>query len=731
MSEGQVEVQGLKQVENMKDNKNPETKGSEILSGQKKTTQSRIDYLDIAKGFAMICIVMGHLGIDRLNSFVYTFHVPIFFLISGYFLTDKLSVPAFVKKKARQLLIPYAVTSFFIIAGVTLRDVIETKGFENVVYNVKTWTIAALYGSGTIEYQEPFYIKQIGAIWFLLALFFALIIVRFSMNWRYGFIGVAVLAYVGYKTTTMVWLPWSVQAGMTAAVFVYIGFMAGKYRLPEKKTHPAVLSVLAGIWLICILFCGRMYVVRNHYENGLLDVLGALAGSYIVVLLCEKAERYTNYIAKYLKFLGRNSLLFLCCHAVEQQVIPWGFVWTVFGEKLQFQYVTIVAVWIFLRVLLCTAGVLLCLRIKEALQILKQKHQSRRKKDMAENGIGKCIRAETGGRIKYWDIAKGITILLMILGHADGIPQYLRTIIFSFHMPLFIIVNGYFIKSYDVKKTFRNSVKSLLLPYTAVCLVSAMIYTVTGWETGSAGELFVHKIKAMLGGMSKVSTRFQSFESVWVVWFVCCLFLARNLYVVLMKMLEKYSDSIKTGAVLILALIGYLLGKYFAFLPWSLDVALVSLVFIAFGQWAGKTQFFEKNSFYTFVLPLGIWIYFLRMGVHIELATRSYPLGGLTIIEAIAGSIVVITVSKMLAKATYISDFLAWAGRNSMLILGVHCIELMYFNWDAMVYSYLPFTMNWFRIFIVKSVVILMCVAVIKLLQAATIKGYKKFCRRI
>ena len=191
----------------------------------------RIGYLDIAKGFSMICIVMGHLGIGSLNAFVYTFHVPIFFLISGYFLSDKLSVSEFAKKKARQLLVPYVVTSCCIIVGATLRDVLETGSLENVVYDIKTWTVAALYGSGTIEYQEPFYMKQIGAIWFLLALFFALLIVRFAMQYQYGFAGVIILAYVGYKTTTMVWLPWSIQAGMTAAVFVYIGLLARKGRV--------------------------------------------------------------------------------------------------------------------------------------------------------------------------------------------------------------------------------------------------------------------------------------------------------------------------------------------------------------------------------------------------------------------------------------------------------------------------------------------------------------------
>ena len=37
-----------------------------------------------------------------------------------------------------------------------------------------------------------------------------------------------VVSYVGYKTTNMFWLPLSIQAGMFASIFVYIGYMAKK-----------------------------------------------------------------------------------------------------------------------------------------------------------------------------------------------------------------------------------------------------------------------------------------------------------------------------------------------------------------------------------------------------------------------------------------------------------------------------------------------------------------------
>lgn len=670
--------------------------------------KDRVRYFDIAKGIGMICIIMGHLGNATINSFVFTFHVPIFFLISGYFLKDSTPIKDYTLKKSKQLLVPYIVTCVCTIVGVTVWDIIKNHTFENVVYNVKTFTIASIYGSGTIEYTEPFYIRQIGALWFLLALFWALIIARFFMQYKYGWIGIAIIAYIGYKTTDILWLPFSIQAGMTAALFVYIGVVAKRADLFSKKPSPIVLCGLTGVWLWCILFCGRLYMVRNYYENGLLDILGALAGSYIVILISEVIQNRTNRLSRILEFFGTNSLIMMCCHAFELNLVSWDWVWTVFGEKLQLQYYNVYIILILLKILFCTAGICAIKQIskfadgwlKEAkLRIQKLKVKFPEKK-------------QESGRIKYWDTAKGFAIMIMILGHTD-LPGYLRIMIFSFHMPLFMIVNGYFIKNYDIKRTLKRSARTLLVPYVVTCFLSAVIFAYLGRDTGDVWSLFIYKIRAMIGGMSKMSTRFWSFDSVWLVWFVACLFVARNMYVILMKILERYEPAVRIAAIAVLASLGGLIGLRYAFLPWSLDVAMVALIFIAFGNWMRKSDFLNKNYWYTFAIPAAVWIYFVRMGIHIELATRSYPLGVLCIIEAIAGSVMVISLSKFLSRFTLLTDIMSWIGRNSMLILAIHCLELMYFNWDEKVYAYLPFTVNWFRIFIIKSIVILLITALI------------------
>jgi len=59
-------------------------------------------------------------------------------------------------------------------------------------------------------------------------------------------------------------------------------------------------------------------------------------------------------------------------------------------------------------------------------------------------------------RILYFDIAKGIAILAVIIGHLGGLPDILGRFIFSFHMPLFFLISGYFMKPMSMKGIFRK-----------------------------------------------------------------------------------------------------------------------------------------------------------------------------------------------------------------------------------------------------------------------------------
>lgn len=67
----------------------------------------RLEYIDILKGIGIVLVVLGHITKDReLFQFIYAFHMPLFFIVSGYFLHEKKN---FIISQAKSLLIPYFV----------------------------------------------------------------------------------------------------------------------------------------------------------------------------------------------------------------------------------------------------------------------------------------------------------------------------------------------------------------------------------------------------------------------------------------------------------------------------------------------------------------------------------------------------------------------------------------------------------------------------------------------
>lgn len=69
-------------------------------------------WADNAKAIGIFLMVLGHnaLANDGVFDFIYSFHMPLFFILSGYFSSAKqeLFLP-YLKKNVKALLVPYVV----------------------------------------------------------------------------------------------------------------------------------------------------------------------------------------------------------------------------------------------------------------------------------------------------------------------------------------------------------------------------------------------------------------------------------------------------------------------------------------------------------------------------------------------------------------------------------------------------------------------------------------------
>lgn len=274
-------------------------------------------------------------------------------------------------------------------------------------------------------------------------------------------------------------------------------------------------------------------------------------------------------------------------------------------------------------------------------------------------------------RVAFIDIARGISILLMIAGHVltKGIK---RSIIFSFHMPLFIITSGYFYKERSLKEELKNLFIKLLLPTTIIVLIVFLINNVP--KIGLAQSI-VESLKVITIGWSHESRINYCFDSVDVLWFIYLLVGIRILFSITKK-ISKNNDLLLFIFIITESLIGYIVGIKGYWLPWSIDVSFACILFYYLGYILKKYKILEKILIdYKFlVILLLIWIIGIRYS-SIEIAIRSYPHGLWSFITAISGSIIILKISQLVEKIKYISNILIWCGKNSLYILFGHYIE--------------------------------------------------------
>lgn len=255
----------------------------------------------------MLCIIAGHFGIVSAERFVFTFHVPLFFLLSGYFLSTKVSFLPFMKQKARQLLVPYYVTGVVLLIVATVVNHFVWPEID-ALNNAKSMLGALLYGSGA-PHSEPFAIRQIGLLWFLWALFFSTGFTRLALKTKYPLLTVCLIAAVGWASSKVTWLPFSIQPGAMASFFMYLGFLARKHGILDKKPPLALIIALILLWIASIYFGVSINIVVCFLSHGLLSIATSIAASYLVILACKVAEQRFRTVSRFLNFFGQTTLI--------------------------------------------------------------------------------------------------------------------------------------------------------------------------------------------------------------------------------------------------------------------------------------------------------------------------------------------------------------------------------------------------------------------------------------
>lgn len=274
-----------------------------------------------------------------------------------------------------------------------------------------------------------------------------------------------------------------------------------------------------------------------------------------------------------------------------------------------------------------------------------------------------------GNRKSFVDVAKGIGIILVVLGHLDVDGQLSRNIIYSFHMPLFFMLSGVFSNTNgSFKSYFKKNLLSLYTPYIIfVAIDAAACIVIGGFNVSNLVNVAYEKGKELFGiGFGALNRP---------IWFFFALFIVRLAYYFISRALALKVASVAAGIAFV-ALNGAI--SYRPDFLWL--VALPCLSFYALGdifreQILKTDSIVEKKKplFLVFALALFVSLAFLAgANLCVDMTMYKYGTPVLFFINALVGSFALLLLSAILPQKWFLTRIAVFYGRNSAIVMVCH-----------------------------------------------------------
>ena len=283
-----------------------------------KMKKNRIDYIDIARGLAIMLIVVGHIinksmHTSLLIKIIYSFHVALFFLISGYLFNSNKKITEFAKNKFIRLMIPYFFWSvvFLIPYYIFGRDVGGQLGISSS-YDIKTILYNIVYGNGNSSA-----LRQNSALWFLPALFtteifFYFLINLFKESKKYILFFICIVIGILSQTYLKIYLPWGINSFLNIGVYFMVGNIFKDINISKfsniKISFIAFFTLFFG--LIAAFFnTETINCIEYSYGNIYLAYISGTLLSIFFILISYKISKN-----KILSYIGKNTMSILIFH---------------------------------------------------------------------------------------------------------------------------------------------------------------------------------------------------------------------------------------------------------------------------------------------------------------------------------------------------------------------------------------------------------------------------------
>lgn len=265
--------------------------------------ESRHDWIDVAKGIGILLVVYGHvargvfnanLGMDPdffvvVDRFIYSFHMPLFFFLSGIFFFSSLEKHGHVGLitiKIDSILYPYVIWSL-------------VQGIFEVILSSYT------NGHTTLSDVLSFAWQPRAQFWFLYCLFQIFLVVTLlqKINYRPPLVLISLLATTHLLVAHHMWPGSILRDAATYGIYFVIG--AFSYPYIKKRLKPSGITLLLGLLLF-----GCVHFIQPQ-GFGTLPI--ALVSIFLVIQISmHLAQRNSKLLMK----IGACSMMIYLAHVL-------------------------------------------------------------------------------------------------------------------------------------------------------------------------------------------------------------------------------------------------------------------------------------------------------------------------------------------------------------------------------------------------------------------------------
>ncbi|MBR6985672.1 MAG: acyltransferase family protein [Ruminococcus sp.] len=283
--------------------------------------KTRIKWVDFSKGIAILLVIIGHtIGNPIIRGVIFSFHMPLFFIVSGYTSRCSENTEAFltkVKVSAHHLLLPaYCIFVIRLILYIFI---------DHTDYQWPNILLTPVFASGDDIEIGGMMIPAFGMMWFLVVLFG----VKTLYDWlqlkfknTILMIVCIILSSAGMVIGHICALPFCFDLILATLLFFHVGQQLKSCQFYTARISSYIIS--ATVWIAGLGICGiivheYLELATRSYPLYFLSYVTAIAGCMFVFLFGAWLEKMVKIRKLYdiVCFLGKNSMILYVIHAFD------------------------------------------------------------------------------------------------------------------------------------------------------------------------------------------------------------------------------------------------------------------------------------------------------------------------------------------------------------------------------------------------------------------------------